>query len=145
MKKNDVRFIVLTIVIALMLAALSYAHSTPTISRTSVMLLNDGVLTVDNDNYFAIAFEPGVVHACTVFKMVEVTEDDRQLWPDGRYAPRSCSLILPTSSGYTDNWSEFIYNVKTGKPYDVDWEVYAEIWYAASETPLETNRLLIHR
>jgi hypothetical protein len=124
---------VLGLAAALLIVGLASAHEAPTIS-----------LRGDN---FVVRYAPGVVHACTVFRMTEPSYEPGTdpNFPDGHYSPRSCSLISKQSTSYVDHFSEFIYDPKTGKPYDVDWDVYAELWYDGDEKPHETNRVRVHK
>lgn len=99
--------------------------------------------------FFTITFDKGAVWACTVFRMVEPTEKDLEQWPDGHYAPRSCGDLSKDMTSYVEEFSPYIFDPRTGQPYNVDWDVYAEIGYPVPDSNtvsyVETNRVRTHR
>lgn len=121
-----------------------------TLGYTGVVILGHGpsISTPDNGETFKVSFDQGAIFACTIFRMVEKTEEPSDTWPDGHYAPRSCGMLDPRMSGYEEAWSPYIRDPQTGKEYGVDWEVFAEIQYPTRDgdfVSVETNRIRVHR
>jgi hypothetical protein len=99
---------------------------------------------------FLVQYPAGAAWACVVFRMVEATETDNENWPDGHYAPRSCGEVSPTSTYFLEAWSPYIKDPKTGKDYNVEWDVYTIIQYPEKGrtdafTEVETNKVRVKR
>ena len=95
---------------------------------------------VNTGKEFIITFEKGAVWGCTVFRMVKATEKDKDLWPDGHYAPQICDHISEDQTSYVEYWSKYI------PPYHVDWDVFAVLQYPDRDSfkQVESNRVRVH-
>lgn len=117
-----------------LLLTLFAAVSTPTIS------------TPDKGDTFKVTFDRGAVWSCVVFRMVKPTEKDKTLWPDGHYAPRSCGPVDVHDTTFTEPWNPYIHDPQTGKPYNVEWDVYVEVQYPGPNNTfpaVESNRVRV--
>lgn len=119
-----------------LIAGILLAITTPTIT------------TQDAGATFNISYDRGAIWSCVVYRMVEATESDKSNWPDGHYAPRSCGELDQHSTTFVEEWNLHIYDPKTGKPYNIEWDVYAEIQYPVNGktdefTTIETNRVRV--
>ena len=104
------------------------------------------ILASKDGTAFKVTYEKGAVWTCVVFRMVEATETNRELWPDGHYAPRSCGPLNPTSTTYVEEWSPYIRDPRTGQLYNVDWDVYAIVQYPSQDgsyPAVESNRVRV--
>ena len=136
----------------LMLASvISFAQpaQNATIKQTTVQL-RDAAGKTFNEVAFQINFTHGAVWACTIFRMVEPTEKNSEVWPDGHYAPRSCGPVSKTANYFIEPWNPYIRDPQTGKDYDVEWEVYAFVQHPIGNnnddfTYTETPRIRYRR
>lgn len=102
------------------------------------------VTTDKRSENFLIAFAPGAVEACTIFKSEADTIIERD--NDGNehtvpYMPRNCWFFSPETTGYNDVWGFVL-------PDGGTWTVYAEVYYDQPDgtiATVTTNSLKVKR
>ena len=113
-----------------------------------------GTITIEPfGERFIVQFEPGAIHACTVFVRAPVKVDG---FTDLEYTYRSCRALSTAQVGYFVDWTNVGCNTRT-KTCDNsgDWTIYARVGYPDGEEPdlpgwtqveyQESNRIKVTR
>ena len=88
-----------------------------------------------------VTFPTGANWACTVYEQQVVLEENRQYFPNGKYAPRHCWALDEDMTSYQENWAHI-------RKEHTNWRVWAEIQYdvgGGQERVMTTNILEVHR